>query len=439
MRMPSPWHPKRVLDGLLELTVATQPELLLLGLSHRTAPLELRETCALAPDELRARLGVVLALEGVREAFLVSTCNRTEILVAADTRPLAFEPAFEGALREVVFRSVPAGVLYGYKGVEAVMHLFRVAAGLDSLILGESQILAQVKGGYAAAREVGGTGRLLEPLLQQALATGKRIRAETSVGAGTLSVARAGVMIARQVFGSFEDVFAVVLGAGETGQLAARHLLDQGLGRLALVNRTPERAQAAAQELGVEWKPIEELPALLLRSDLLMTCVDGAPDWIGPEHFDARAVKKRDRPLVVVDLSVPRAVQPAVGEIRNLISYDLDHLVGIVDKHRTERARAGEEAAPILLAEVHKFLSLRTYAAFSPAVEKLKDSFDTAREAELDICAGDASSPEVVKLAHRLTSHLLDIALRELKDNARGSILPETIDEAYQRFLDREP
>jgi len=416
-----------------------QPALVLLGLSHRTAPLEVRDRCALAPDEVSSKLEAVRALQGVSEACLLSTCNRTEILICLDGSLGAdAERGVETALRELLFQGTPDEHLYVHRGVEAILQLLRVAAGLDSLVLGESQILAQVKEALVRARKLGAVGPLLEALLERALVAGKRVRNETSVGEGTLSVARAGVDLAARVFGRFKKASAVIVGAGETGRLVARHLKADGIGHLCLVNRTQERAVSAAAELGVESAPIEDLPALLRSCDLLAVCVDGAPGLVTPQLFDARTLRRRDRPLVVLDLSVPRAVAPAIADLRNVIANDLDDLLEVVDRNRDGRARAAEQAAPILLAEAHKFLGLRAYASFSPSIVRLRERFDSVREAELDEIAGEHATPEMVRLAHKLTKHLLDVSLETLKESARSAVPTDPLDQAYQKFLEDE-
>jgi glutamyl-tRNA reductase len=416
--------------------VAAELEIVLLGLSHRSAPLEVRERCALAAEEIGARLGVLLALDGVREAWLISTCNRTEVVVAAPALDAASAASLRATLRDLVFRNAPPATVYEHKGLGAVIHLFRVASGLDSLVLGESQILTQVKDAFQLARGVGATGQLLEPLLQQALSTGKRVRSETSVGAGTLSVARAGVDVAAHVFGTFEDVRALVVGAGETGRLVAQHLKQANVGALTFANRSLANAEAAASEHGARAITLEALDAEIGRSDLVVVCVEGAAGLVDEASFAGKVRKSRDRPVVVVDLSVPRAVAAGVAELTNLLCYDLEDLARIVQKNRGERQRAAEEAAPILLAEVHKFLSLRTYAAFSPAIGDLHARFDAAREQALDAIAGARSSPEMVELAHKLTRQLFDVALDQLKRTARDTVEPDYLDRAYQRFLD---
>ena len=416
--------------------MAAKLDLLLLGLSHRSAPMEVRDRVAMAPAQLKGRLESVMSIAGVQEVWIVSTCNRTEVLVSLESSDIAEEERIKRVVSELVFHEAPAECLYSFRRIQAVMHLFRVCSGLDSLVLGESQILSQVKQAFAKARKAGTVKRLLDPLLQQALSTGKRVRNETRVGDGTLSVARAGVDVASHVFGDFTDATALIVGAGETGKLVAHHLADQKTGRLFFLNRTLARAAVAATQFGGQAGQLDQLADFLPKADVVFVCLDNSPNLVGVDAFDKKRLGRRDRPLVMVDLSVPRAVDPAVAKLKNVISYDMDDLAQVVESNRAERQQASEEAAPILLAEVHKFMSLRTYASFSPAIGRMRESFDKVREQELDEVAGDHASPEMVKLAHRLTRHLLDVALDQLKERAREAIEAETIDRAYQRFLE---
>lgn len=411
--------------------MAVDLELFLIGLSHRTAPVEVRERCAIDAADLPRRLGALMQLEGVAEGWIVSTCNRTEVLVAAP-----IEPALENAVRELIFQGADGGQLYVYRGVQAVIHLFRVSAGLDSMILGESQILSQVKQSTEGARAAGTLGALLNPLLQQALSVGKRVRTETAVGQGTLSVARMGVEIASRVLGRFDGHTALLVGAGETARLVGRHLADGGAGQLLFANRTAETALEVARELGGEGHTLDALPQLVVRADLIATCVEGAAELLRAEHFPPRHLAHRDRPLVVLDLSVPRAVDGALARTDNLLYYDLDDLGRFVAENQRERERAVEGTSELLVAEVHKFLGLRTYAAFSPAIAALRERFEAAREEVLDARAGGPSGAGELELAHELTKRLLDIALDQLKEGARRARPEEALDKAYQRFLE---
>lgn len=406
-------------------------ELVLIGLSHLTADAETRERYAVAPEDTGSVLRQLTSLAEVDEAFVVSTCNRTEVLVRSSDPERAIV-----SLRSTVFRNLATGHVYAYRGVRSVMHLFRVAAGLDSLVLGESEILGQIRRGVEHAEEAGSLGQVLRPLTAQAMTVGKRARSETSIGEGSLSVARVGIEVASRVLGSFEGRHAVVVGAGETGLLAARHLLASGIGRISLLNRTLERAEDAAAELGERVTPftLEALGERLAAAELGIVAVDGAPELIAPDLFDRRALARRDQPLVLIDLSIPRAVHPATRALEGVLSYDLDALLPVVEENKSGRAAAMDEVGTILVGEVHKFLSLRTFASFSPAIEELKARFRAERERLIDrVTKGEATAREL-ELAHAMERQFLALALSQMKESARSTRSEAALDRVWQRF-----
>jgi glutamyl-tRNA reductase len=406
--------------------------LTLVGLSHRTAPVTVRERYVVNQADLPACLASLLQIEGVTEAFVISTCNRTEVLVVG---PRGVD--MSQRLRAQLFRNAPDEQIYAWNDVQALIHLFRVAAGLDSLIVGESEVLAQIKRGIDVANASKALGTVLRPLLQQALHVGKRVRTETDLGQGTLSVARVGIDIAARVFGTFEDEKALIIGAGETGVLVARHLKEKKIGALAFANRTFERAQTVAAEFGATAHGLDDLAALIAGHDIVIACIDGQTAVLDKNSFDKRAIKRRNRPLLVIDLSVPRAVAPEVAKLdANLLLYDLDDLSRVVHENRKGRAGAVDGTSEILVAELHKFLSLRTYASFSPAIAVLRERFEAIREETLDKVAGARSDSKDVQLAHELTRRLLDAALDQMKQSARHTRSEEALDREYQRFLE---
>lgn len=404
----------------------------LVGLSHRTAPIALRERYVVSGADLPATLGALRALDGVEECFVLSTCNRTEVLLVGPRgRDLA------GAARAQLFRNLDATMTYAFEDVPAVIHAFRVAGGLDSLVLGESEVLAQIKRGVEAATGAGTLGPVLRPLLQQALHVGKRVRAETQIGQGSLSVAKIGVDLAARIFGTFEDERALVVGAGETGLLVAQHLHDRKIGGLTLANRTLERAIDAARAFGAQACGLDVLAEQIARADLVVACVEAGSPPIDARHFDRRAVSRRDKPLLVLDLSVPRAVAADVAQVsKNLLVYDLDDLQRIVRENERGRADAVEGTTAILVAEIHKYLTSRTYSAFTPVITDLRRRFEEIRESTLDAHAGARSDPREVQLAHELTKRLLDAALEQMKAGARSVRSEEALEIEYRRFLD---
>ncbi len=407
-------------------------DLVLVGMSQRTAPVAVRERYAVSEDDARALLQQLSQGGLVEEGVVLSTCNRTEIL-ASTTDGTRGEAALRGAL----FRNAEGPHVYSFRGVEAIMHLFRVASGLDSLVLGETEILGQLKRSLVA----GLTGKKLTPLYEQAITVGKRVRRETSIGEGSLSVARVGLEVASRAVGRFEERRAVVVGAGETGLLVARNLTAAGIGHLRLMNRTPERSAEAALELGdrVDSAGLERLPEEFEGADLAVVCVDGSEPLVSAADLNRKALAKRDQPLVVLDLSVPRAVAPDVAGLDGVIVYDLDALLPVIEEHRAGRQAAAEEVTPILIGEVHKFLSLRTFAAFTPAIEELKSGFAEERELLLDrVTKGQATAREL-ELAHAMERQLLHLALSQLKESARQTQSTAALERAYLRFVDGLP
>jgi len=400
-------------------------------MSWRTAEVELRGRYSIAGSELASRLAGLRGLEEVREGCVLSTCNRTEVLVAAPPTS-----GLERELRRQFFAGARDDAVYVYRGIHAVIHLFRVAAGLDSLVMGESEILGQLKEAITGAREAGALGRSLEPLLRQSLSVGKRTRNETRIGSGSLSVARVGVELAERVFGGFADCRGLIVGAGDTARLVGRHLRHGGIRALALANRTPERAREAAAELGADARGLDAVAELLRDTDCLFACVDGAGALVGRDAFDGKRLAKRDRPFLVVDLSVPRAVDRAVAEHPNVLYYDLDDVQRIVEQNDRGRRQATAESSDILLAELHKFISLRTFAAFSPAISELRRRFESVRDEVLDECAGASASPDQMRVAHQLTARLLDVALTQMKEGARHASPEEALGVEYREFLE---
>jgi len=405
--------------------------LTLVGLSHRTAPLEVRERYVVSPADLTACLAAIAGIPGVQEAFVLSTCNRTEVLVVG-------EPGTDvaPALRAHLFRNLEDEV-YVWSGVQALIHVFRVASGLDSMVVGESEVLGQMRRGFEAAQQARTLGRTLRPLLQQALHVGKRVRTETDVGQGTLSVARVAVDVAARVFGRFEGCRALIVGAGETGLLVARHLVDRGLVSPTFASRTQERAREAAAEFGGRAFGLEDLATLAGEADVVIACIDGTGVQLGPDTFDARTLRTRDRPVLAIDLSVPRAIDRAIVKKKNVLLYDLDDLQQVVQENRVGRGAAIEGSTEILVAELHKFLALRAYASFSPVIAAMRERFERVRDDVLDSVAGASTDKKDIELAHELSRKLLDVALDHMKEGARTTSSEEALDHEYRRFLER--
>ncbi|WP_114312935.1 glutamyl-tRNA reductase [Thermus caldifontis] len=295
--------------------------LYLVGLSHKTAPLEVREKVALDPV-----VALPAALFTLGKAVVLSTCNRTEIYGVGSAKE---------AKALLLSRGVEAHHLYQKEGIEVLRHLFRVAAGLDSLVMGEAQILGQVREALFLARKYGATESLLEKAFQSAIALGKRARSETAIGAGAVSVAYAALDLALAVYGDLTGLAVAVLGAGEMAELFLTHLKAQGVGRVLVVNRTVERAKALAERFGGEAFGLSALPQVLRQADLVVASAASPHYLVRPEDLP-----RRSKPLFLIDIALPRNIDPRVGRLSQAYLYNLDDLKRVVEKNL--RARQGE-------------------------------------------------------------------------------------------------
>jgi glutamyl-tRNA reductase len=361
--------------------------LLLVGMSHRTAPLELRERYA-APDP-RPILTKLAADVDVEEAVLLSTCNRVEILVAtrrpAEAR-LRLRSLFERDLGDDVAPGSREleGALYVYEDREVVRHVFRVACAIDSMVVGEPQILGQVKEAYRAAVECGACGPLLGRLFQRAFATAKRVRNETRLAERPVSVARVAVDLARQIFESLEDKTALLVGAGEMIELALEAFRAQGLGAIRVANRTPARAAALAARFSASAHGLEELPQLLARSDVVLTCIGADAPLITAELVRGVLRSRRQRPIFAIDIGVPRNIDPAVNELDDVYLYDLDDLAGVAEANVAQRRRELERAEVIVEEEQQRFEGWLTALSAVPTIRALRARAEAVRERELE-------------------------------------------------------
>lgn len=406
-------------------------DIYLVGLSHRTATVAARERYSVKPEGLNQCLKDLVAGTEVEEAVVVSTCNRTEVMVRAKagTSPIDF-------VQRTLFRNAEPGQVYLYEGLHAVIHAFRVAAGLDSLVLGESEILGQVRRAQDAAKAAGTLGELLKPLLAQSLVVGKRVRTDTEIGQGSLSVARVAVGVAQRAFGKLDNERALVIGAGETGLLLAKHLAAAGMTTIDFANRTLLRAEEAAAEFGGTGYGLDELTTAISLADVVAVAVDGAPDLVHASILDLKALRRRDMPLFLLDLSVPRAVAQDVIGLDQAITYGLDDLAKVVESNRAERSTSISQADELIVHEVHEFLARRAYALFSPTLAGLSQHFESAREEILDQVTGGQAQPREIELAHELSKRLLHLSQSQFKDGMRRVRSEAALDAEYQRFLE---
>ncbi len=359
-------------------------QLLLVGVSHRTAPVELRERLDFSARGVDRALTALNASAGQDEAAIVSTCNRVELYIGCTEHETAraaiqrFLSEFHGITAEQL-----APHIYVKTGQDAVAHLFRVASGLDSLVMGEPQILGQVKDAYGVASKMGFTGPLLNKLFHSAFAVGKRVRSETALAAGAVSVSYAAVELARKIFGNLKGRTVLVLGAGEMGKLTAIHMQSQGIGRLIIASRTAAHASALAESLGGMAMAWESMTAGLVEADILITAT-GASSPIISRALIAQTMKtRRQRPLFIIDIAVPRDVESDTGDIEEVFLYNIDDLQAVVQENISKRGTEASDAEQIVKQEVGKFLGWLNSRGAVPTIVALRQRFESVRQAEL--------------------------------------------------------
>jgi glutamyl-tRNA reductase len=352
-------------------------EIYLVGLSHKSAPIEVRERVALTGDLLKAALCALKGTDGVAEAVVVSTCNRVEVYVHAD----GIEPA-RGFFTS---RTAEAdGHLYAKIGVEAIRHLFRVAASLDSMVVGEQQILGQVKEAYGLASAAQSAGPYMSRLCNRAFATAKRVRSETDIGRGATSMSQVAVELVEKIFGDLKGRSILLVGAGKMGALSAKALAVLGADRILVTNRSPERGMALAQQVGGSFRAWDELQRLLVEADVVIVST-GAPTYVVTREMVQQAMKaRRSRSMCLIDLAVPRNVDPGCADLGEVFAYDVDDMEKVVQA--TQEARRGEalRAEAIVEAEVMAFAKERDARAALPVLAQLRRHAEQIARAEAE-------------------------------------------------------
>ncbi len=360
-------------------------DLIVLGASHATAPAEIRDEVQMSPEDVETFCGRLRAeREQILELSVLSTCNRTEIYSLVRD-PEAADGLIRKAVEDLKGVSHMSNGRYTYflDGREMVRHLFRVASGIESLMVGEPQILGQVRDAYKLADHSRFTGAILTRAFHMALHVGKRARTETEIGEGTVSVAYAAVEMALKVFDGLEKHTVVVVGAGETGRLVTTHMAEQGPARLLVLNRTFERARELAAEFGGQARPFEELETVLEEADVVVTATGATEPLLRQDHLKRIARKRRTRPLVLVDIANPRNIDPAVGKIENIFLYDLDALESIAEQNRQRRAREIPKVEAIIEEELDAFFDWYDALHVVPVLRAFRDRFHEIGAAEV--------------------------------------------------------
>jgi glutamyl-tRNA reductase len=399
--------------------------ILLVGMSHRSASVDVRELFAV--QDAGPVLTKLVASEEIAEAVLVSTCNRVEIVALANEPEAARLRLRAFFLRELASgSSLPDGVLedvlYEHRGSAAMQHVMRVTSSLDSMVVGEPQILGQMKDAYRASVEAGACGPILSRLFQRAFAAAKRVRTETTVAERPISVARVAVDLARQIFESFGDKAALLLGAGEMIELALQALRGQGLGSVRVANRTAGHARELADRFDASAHGLDELPDLLALSDVVLTCIGGDRPLVTLDMVRA-ALHRRERPLFVIDIGVPRNVEATVNRLDNAYLYDLDDLSSLAEANAEERRRETLVAEAIVLEEQQRFDGWLAALEAVPTIRRLRSRAEMIRRDELDRSLGRLGLDEpqlagVERLTRAIVNKLLHAPISRLRDAA---------------------
>ena len=397
--------------------------IVLIGINHKSAPVEVRERLAFSDEACAAGLRTLVDGEIVKEGLIVSTCNRVEVLTATTRERL--DETFARVNQflsstETLRASDLQPHLYQHTDDEAVRHIFRVASSLDSMVVGEPQVLGQVRRAYSLALEAGTAGRILNRLVHHAFRVAKRVRTETGIGANAVSISYMAVELGKKIFNSLEGHTALLVGAGEMAELSARHLLNAGVSRVLLANRTADRAAHLAAELGGETVKFDELTQYLPQADIII-CSTAADGYLITEQMARESLsKRRNRPAFFIDISVPRNIDPLVGKIPNAFLFDIDDLESVISSNIREREREAERAELIVESEIMQFQQTLRVLDIGPTIGALKNKLQDVARSELirqrsrlgPLTAEQEAAVEALlvstvnKISHPLLSHM---------------------------------
>ena len=358
---------------------------IVVGLSHKTAPVDVREKLsfpeATAPDALKTLMGY----EGIKESIILSTCNRVEMYVFAEDNDKGVEQVkkFIAEYHDLPSSSLDQA-LYVYAGEQGVLHTFRVASSLDSMVVGEPQILGQLKDAFDMALNTKTTSTVLNKLLKKSISVAKRVRTETKIAESAVSISYAAVELAKKIFDDLWGKSVMLLGAGEMAELAARHLINNGVKTVMVANRTFERAVELAEEFNGSAVRFEDVPTEMVMADILI-CSTGAPHYVVKHDEVSRAVKGRHhKPIFMIDISVPRNIDPEVNKVDNVYLYDIDDLQGVVNSNVQGRQMEAEKAEEIIKQEVDTYMQWERSLDAVPTIVDLREKVEDIRKRELD-------------------------------------------------------
>ena len=415
--------------------------LIAFGINHKTAPVEIREKVAFAPDKMEQALHESLnhGTSSVNEAAIISTCNRTELYFSLhenETNKNDISALLDWFCQYHHLKKEDVEpYIYLHSNNDAVQHILRVASGLDSLVLGEPQILGQIKDAYSTATQAGTIGRQLNRLFQHTFSVAKQVRTDTAIGASPVSVAFAAVSLAKRIFANLSEHTALLIGAGETTELVAKHLADQGVSKMIVANRTVERAQVLANNFDAEAIALSDMPERLVEADIIIASTASQLPILGKGAVESALKLRKHRPIFMVDIAVPRDIEPEVGDLDDVYLYTVDDLHEVIEEGRQSREEAAKQAEEIIENQVEHFMGwlrslegVDTIRAFREQAEQKRD--EQLAQAHKQLAAG--KDPEQVmndlartltnKLIHEPTAQLNQAAYsghKELLENAR--------------------
>ena len=386
--------------------------LLAFGINHKTAPVDIREKVAFAPDKLGVALQELLTLTAVNEAAIVSTCNRTELYCDLSEADSAEVVAWFRAYHSLSAEELDP-YIYTHLDNQAVQHILRVASGLDSLVLGEPQILGQIKDAYHTASQAGAIGHLLNRLFQHTFSVAKEVRTDTAIGSSPVSVAFAAVSLAKQIFSDLSEHTALLIGAGDTIDLVARHLNDQGIKHLIVANRTVERAMTLANQfMHSEAIALADMPSRLAEADIIISSTASQLPILGKGAVESALKSRKHRPMFMVDIAVPRDIEPEVGALSDVYLYTVDDLHEVIEEGRQSREEAAEQAQEIIENQVEHYMgwlrsleAVDTIRGYREQAERLRD--EAMQHARRQLAAGRDPETVMSELARVLTQKLL--------------------------------
>lgn len=412
--------------------------LITLGINHKTAPVSVRERVAFSPETTPAALKSLLRLDCVDEAAIVSTCNRTELYVCIESHN--HYTVVVDWLAD--FHKLPTNelqdYLYQHPETDTVQHILRVASGIDSLILGEPQILGQLKDAYRYAREAGSVGTLLGRLFEFSFRVAKQIRTDTAIGSSPVSVAFAAVRLAKQIFGKLSPHTVLLIGAGETIELAARHLHEQGIGRLIVANRTIARAHELASTLNGYAIGLNEIDSHLAEADIIMSSTAAKTTLLHKQPVMQALHKRKHKPVFMVDLAVPRDIEASIGTLDDVYLYTIDDLHGVIHESMQSRQQAATQAEEIIDVQVSHFLAWKKSLAAADTIREIREQACAIKQQVLEkarqqLAAGKSPEQIMELLAHTLTNkltHSPSVTLREAGSQGRTELI-ETARELF--------